>query len=1268
MSDLLAYLLKSLVQLIRPELQARFDKTHQEFNSFQDVLNLYEGGIPLPEGILKDIGDKIPLPMIKEIFRTDGDRTAWRTDEEFAREMLAGVNPVTIRRLQTFPPASKLDPNVYGDHSSTITEHHIKNNLDGLTVHQALRDNKLFILDHHDAFMPYLWRINSTKNKIYGSRTLLFLKSDGTLKPLVIELSLPHRNGDQFGCTSKVYTPAEHGVESSIWQLAKAYAAVNDSGFHPTYQSLVLLLYSCQRIRDWRISSYIFNTHTLSSGHRLNTHAVIEPFVIATNRQLNVLHPVYKLLLPRFHDTMHVNALAMHVLINAGGFLESTVFPAQYAMELSAVVYKSWVFPDQALPADLIKRGIAIKDANSPHGVRLLIEDYPYADDGLNIWSAIKTLLDLCTRVIIGKGDLRERLFHLDCMYGGPTQAPSSPQGHVALTLSYDRMNELWLWHSRLGHPSFGVMKKSMPSLFLGISDSSLHCETYALAKSHRSSYPSNFQSSTMPFELIHSDLWGPSRNSTLSGMHYFVLFIDNFTRLTWVVLLKSKDTVFSAFTAFHNLGVFYEGQCQTGPTIDRFISNDQLGCEEEVSNAPENNDTPAEIEKPIAEQSVASSETEKEIAESSSLRHATAEQSITSSETKKAITESSTLRHATAEQSIVSSDTENAIAESSTLKNILIIQSLPLHQWSPLFNLHLSKVQDAMKDEKWAKAMAVEMDALEKNQTWELVSLPPGKKTVGCRWVYTVKHNSDGSVDRYKARLVAKGYTQKYSVDYDETFAPVAKINTIQVLLSLAANLDWPLQQFDVKNAFLHGDLNEEVYMDLPPGYGTSTGVKVVCRLRKSLHGLKQSPRAWFGRFTTFMRRIGYRQSNSDHTLFLKNQKGKVTVLIIYVDDMVVTGNDLEEIKKLQSALSVEFEMKDLGSLKYFLGIEVARGKDCIMLSQRKYVLDLLAETGMLDCQPADTPIEQNHRLAEYPDQTHMEAVVRILRYLKSAPGRGLVFSKHRHLDVLGYTDADWAGCITDRRSTSGYFTFLGGNLVTWKSKKQKVVARSSAEAEYRGMARGVYYCSFYYKTDDMVQKDTELQSWWKELVEQGHGDKKNEPWWPQMHTRDELKQTCTIIIWIVSALHAVVNFGQYSFAGYLPNRPTISRRFMPEIGTPEYEELKTNPDLAFLKTITARCQTLINVSLIEILSRHASDEIYLGQRDTPGWTSDTKVLEAFERFGKKLAEIEAGIIRMNNSGKLKNQVRPVKAYTLLYPTGEAGLFGNGIPNSVSI
>ncbi|PRQ42655.1 putative RNA-directed DNA polymerase [Rosa chinensis] len=407
--------------------------------------------------------------------------------------------------------------------------------------------------------------------------------------------------------------------------------------------------------------------------------------------------------------------------------------------------------------------------------------------------------------------------------------------------------------------------------------------------------------------------------------------------------------------------------------------------------------------------------------------------------------------------------------------------------------------VQEALDDPKWRIAMNEEMEALQKNDTWEIAPLPQGKKTIGCRWIYTVKLKADGSIDRYKARLVAKGYTQKYGVDYQETFAPVAKINTIRILMSLAATYDWPLQQYDVKNAFLHGDLEEEVYMDMPPGSQCKLSeVGKVCRLRKSLYGLKQSPRAWFGRFTKAMKAFGYRQSNSDHTLFIRHKAGKLTVLIVYVDDMVVTGDDPVERKALQDYLATEFEMKDLGQLKYFLGIEVARSKEGISLSQRKYVLDLLTETGMLDCQPVETPMEMNHRLGEWKDQVptnksryqclvgkliylshtrpdiayavgvvsqfmhapsedHMNAVYRILRYLKAAPGKGLLFAKKDKLIVEGYTDADWAGSKVDRRSTSGYFTFVGGNLVTWRSKKQKVVARSSAEAEFRGMAHGV-------------------------------------------------------------------------------------------------------------------------------------------------------------------------------------------------------------------
>ena len=199
---------------------------------------------------------------------------------------------------------------------------------------------------------------------------------------------------------------------------------------------------------------------------------------------------------------------------------------------------------------------------------------------------------------------------------------------------------------------------------------------------------------------------------------------------------------------------------------------------------------------------------------------------------------------------------------------------------------------------------------------------------------MFTIKYKSDGTIERYKERLVAKGYTQTYRVNYSETISPVAKLDTTRVLFSIAANLDWPLHQFNVKNVFLHGELQEEVYMEAPPGFTSEFSQNEGCRLRKALYGLKQSPRAWFGRFTSLMRRFGNKQSNSNHTLFLKRRGGKITCLIIYVDDMIITGDDKEEIESLKAKLFQEFEMKNLGRLKYFLGIEVLRSNKGIFIS----------------------------------------------------------------------------------------------------------------------------------------------------------------------------------------------------------------------------------------------------------------------------------------------------------------------------------------------
>ncbi|GMI75147.1 cysteine-rich RLK (RECEPTOR-like protein kinase) 8 [Hibiscus trionum] len=281
---------------------------------------------------------------------------------------------------------------------------------------------------------------------------------------------------------------------------------------------------------------------------------------------------------------------------------------------------------------------------------------------------------------------------------------------------------------------------------------------------------------------------------------------------------------------------------------------------------------------------------------------------------------------------------------------------------------------------------------------------------------------------------------------------------------------------------------------MDFPPGFEGSKGQ--VCKLKKSLYGLKQSPRTWFNRFAKAMTSRHYIQGQADHTLFYKHtDNGKCCILIVYVDDIILTGDDSIEIERLKEFLSLEFQLKDLGNLRYFLGMEVARSKAGISISQRKYVLDLLSEVGLLGCKPAETPMEPNLKLGtdkdgeevdrgryqrlvgkliylshtrpditfgvsvisqfmHAPREKHLEAAYRILRYLKGTPGKGLHFKKDVNRSIEVYTDADWAGAVNDRRSTSGYCSYVWGNLVTWRSKKQSVVARSSAEAEYRALS----------------------------------------------------------------------------------------------------------------------------------------------------------------------------------------------------------------------
>ncbi|CAN0842427.1 Retrovirus-related Pol polyprotein from transposon TNT 1-94, partial [Linum grandiflorum] len=261
-----------------------------------------------------------------------------------------------------------------------------------------------------------------------------------------------------------------------------------------------------------------------------------------------------------------------------------------------------------------------------------------------------------------------------------------------------------------------------------------------------------------------------------------------------------------------------------------------------------------------------------------------------------------------------------------------------------------------------WVNAMNEEPAALESNQTWEIVAIPTGKKAIGCKWVYKVKLRSDGSIERHKARLVAKGFTQVYGIDFLDTFSPVAKINSVKTLLAVSAAKNWHLEQMDVSNAFLHGDLDEEVYMQAPPGLVVPPGM--CCKLKKSLYGLKQASRQWFAKLRSSLLSHGFRQSSSDYSLFIKDTNQGIVVLLVYVDDIILAGDNMNDIEVVKEYLKSVFKIKDLGPLKYFLGLEVARSKQGIAVNQRKYCVELLAEAGFLEAKESKTPMDMNLKL----------------------------------------------------------------------------------------------------------------------------------------------------------------------------------------------------------------------------------------------------------------------------------------------------------------
>ncbi|KAI3514468.1 hypothetical protein L1887_12893 [Cichorium endivia] len=401
------------------------------------------------------------------------------------------------------------------------------------------------------------------------------------------------------------------------------------------------------------------------------------------------------------------------------------------------------------------------------------------------------------------------------------------------------------------------------------------------------------------------------------------------------------------------------------------------------------------------------------------------------------------------------------------------------------------------MCDPHWRSAMDDEMSALISNHTWDLVPKPPTANIVGCRWLYRHKYDSSGRLDRYKGRLVAQGFSQQPGLDFDDTFSPVVKPATIRTVLSIAVSRHWPIHQLDVKNAFLHGDLAETVYMRQPPSYVNPQFPDHVCRLKKALYGLKQAPRASYQRFAVYISSLGFCNSKSDTSLFVYHHGSDAIYLLLYVDDIILTASSPTLVTRVISRLSSEFPMSDLGPISFFLGISATRSSSRLFLAQTAFTQEILARADMASCNPCSTPTDTKPKLSgdgePFDDPTlyrslagalqyltftrpdiayavqqiclfmhdprvpHFLAPKRILRYLKGTITHGIHIRPPVVDRLVSYSDADWAGCSMTRRSTSGFCVYLGDNLVSWSSKRQHVVSRSSAEAEYRGVANVV-------------------------------------------------------------------------------------------------------------------------------------------------------------------------------------------------------------------
>lgn len=397
----------------------------------------------------------------------------------------------------------------------------------------------------------------------------------------------------------------------------------------------------------------------------------------------------------------------------------------------------------------------------------------------------------------------------------------------------------------------------------------------------------------------------------------------------------------------------------------------------------------------------------------------------------------------------------------------------------------------EAKKLQVWIDACKDEIISIEKNNTWILVDLPEGVKPIGLKWVFKIKRNADGSIIKYKARIVAKGYVQRYWIDYDEVFAPVARMETVRLVIALAASSGWEIHHLDVKTAFLHGELKEEVFVSQPEGFEVAGQEGKVYKLRKALYGLKQAPRAWNVKLNKILVGLNFHRCSKEPSLYRRQDKTSLLIVALYVDDLLITGSSLPAIIKFKKSMASEFEMSELGKLTYYLGIEVHQFDGGITMKQSRYAMKILEENGMGTCNLVHLPMDFNIKLSkspaekgvdetEYrrnigclryllhtrpdlsfsvallsrymqePKESHGAALKQILRYIRGTTSLGVMFCRSSRLEVVGFSDSSHNVDEDDGKSTTGHVFYLDESPITWSSQKQEIFALSSCEAEF--------------------------------------------------------------------------------------------------------------------------------------------------------------------------------------------------------------------------